>query len=296
VINALTVDFEDWYHGLTSTSAMPERWPDFERRLEGASTWLLDALDRRGTRATFFIIGVVARQYPDLVRRIAESGHEIGLHSDMHRLVRSMDRAAFRDDLAKNIESVRSAAGRDPSCYRAPAFSISARTPWFWEELAAAGIGADSSVFPIRTPLYGLPGAPRRPFRVATSAGTVLETPITTVRLLGRNLPFSGGFYFRALPYSLVRRLARSENANGRAVCFYFHPWEFDPAHPRPDFITRRERISHYTGLTAARAKFERLLDDFAMAPLGEIEVGMVPTLEPSRFIGEATATSVPVA
>ncbi len=268
--NVLTIDFEDWYQGLTSTSKHPQQWCRYEQRLQIGGNWLLDTLAESDVQATFFIVGQVARDHPELVRRVAEAGHEIALHGDMHQRVDTMPRGQFRSDLSTSIEAVRQASGAEPVAFRAPCFSVGPDNEWLWEELAARGIRLDSSVFPIRTPLYGMPDAPRDPFMKETSSGTVRECPVTTIRLLGTNLPFSGGFYFRVLPYPLVRGLTRHLNRRGRGVMFYFHPWEFDAEHPRPPSVTVRERVSHYGWLRGARQKFVRLLNDFRFASLGD--------------------------
>lgn len=266
--NILTIDFEDWYHGMTSTSTRIDEWGLFEKHLEGPTRWLLDTLGNHGVRATFFILGVVAREHPGLVRAISAAGHDIGLHGDMHRHVRTMSQNEFREDIARNKAAVEEVTGQAAMSFRAPCFSLSAKTPWVWEELARAGIVADSSLFPVRTPLYGLPSAPRRPFIVPTTAGNVVEVPISTVRFAGVNFPFSGGFYFRVLPYELVSSLTRHLNASGQTVVFYFHPWEFDPGHPRPACTTARERLSHYACLAGMRAKFLRLLQEVSLEPI----------------------------
>lgn len=274
VVNALTIDFEDWYHGLTSTSADRRAWSNYESRIEEPARWLLAELDKRSLRATFFILGVVAREHPTLVRAVADAGHEIGLHGDVHQFVRSMTREEFRRDLILNKTAVDRAAGRPATCFRAPCFSISEATPWLWEELALAQINLDSSVFPVRTPLYGLPSAPRWPFVVPTLHGVVAEVPMSTIRMAGTNLPFSGGFYFRTLPYTVIRASIRALNASGYPAVFYFHPWEFDPGHPRPPRLAFRERFSHYGALSRARHKFLRLLDEFRPGLLSELPRG----------------------
>jgi polysaccharide deacetylase family protein (PEP-CTERM system associated) len=267
--NFLTIDFEDWYQGLTSTSTDPEKWGAYEKRLGTSADWLLTALDAHGVKATFFIVGQAAREHPNLVRRIAEQGHIVALHGDRHRLIYGMSREEFREDLRNNLEAVKNACGVSASGFRAPSFSITKRTTWFWEELAARGLNFDSSLFPISNPLYGIADAPRWPHIISTGHGQVAEFPMSTVRLLGVNLPFSGGFYFRALPYPLVRKLTRNLNREGIPVIFYFHPWEFDSDHPVSPTTTSRERLSHYGGLQKARSKFLRLLGDFKFVPLG---------------------------
>jgi len=285
--NAITIDFEDWYQGLTSTSQRPQDWPAFERRIQNAGTWLLKKLAQHGVRATFFIVGEVAREHPDLVRAIAAQGHAIGMHGDMHRRVDSMSRAEFAADIRANIAAIQKASGVVPRSFRAPCFSISKDTPWVWEELAAAGVRVDSSVFPVRSLLYGMPEAPRQPYVVETRYGPVTEVPVTTVPMMGSNLPFSGGFYFRALPYRAVALATRRLNARGQGVVFYFHPWEFDPDHPRPESVTRREALSHYGFLAPAAEKFSQLLNQFRFetvfsdSPRADMKSGSVPSSGP---------------
>ncbi|MGA2731146.1 MAG: polysaccharide deacetylase family protein [Syntrophobacteraceae bacterium] len=266
--NFLTIDFEDWYQGLTSTSTAPYKWDAYEKRLEIGANWLLDALDIHGAKATFFIVGQVAREYPHLVRHIAEKGHSLALHGDRHQRICRMSREKFREDLRNNLEAIQNACGVSASGYRAPCFSITKQTTWFWEELAVHGLNFDSSVFPIRNPLYGSADAPRMPHIISTAHGPVKEFPMSTIRLLGVNLPFSGGFYFRALPYPLVRKLTLNLNREGIAVIFYFHPWEFDPDHPISPTTTLRERLSHYGWLRGTKSKFLKLLEDFKFVPM----------------------------
>jgi polysaccharide deacetylase family protein (PEP-CTERM system associated) len=271
--NYLTIDFEDWFQGLTSTQNRREAWPEFHSCVEDTGRWLLDTLKAHRVPATFFIVGQVARDHPALVARIAADGHEIGLHGDLHRRVDRLSRTEFAADIKANIAAIEATGASRPTAFRAPCFSIGPETPWLWEELASSGIMLDSSVFPIRSLIYGQPGAPRRRYPVETPNGTVIEHPVSTLRLFGQNLPFSGGFYFRALPYALVARATKRLNAAGESVMFYFHPWEFAPAHQRPPSVTRRERLSHYGFLAGAQKKFSRLLSDFPFARLGDVSV-----------------------
>ena len=267
--NHLTIDFEDWYHGLTSTAVMRPDWGNFESRIVRNTTWLLHVLLEARVRATFFILGQVAAEHPELVADISQAGHEIGVHGCYHQMVSTMAREDFRRDLWENIKLVERACGQRPIGFRAPYFSLPQRGEWVWEVLAEAGLRYDSSVFPIKTPLYGLPKARRQPHSIRTVYGPVREFPISTLRVMGINLPFSGGFYFRMWPYRCVRAITRNLNAGGQSVLFYFQPWEFDPDHPRPRSVTWRERLSHYGGLRGARKKFRRLLADFQFTLLG---------------------------
>lgn len=266
--NCLTIDYEEWYQGLTSTSAQKNEWGQYEQRIVPQTEWLLEALRTHDVKATFFIIGQTARDNPSLIRRIAAEGHDIGLHGDLHQPVRKMSRTEFRNDLADNYASVAAASGITPTGYRAAYASINKNTFWIWEELAALGLKYDSSVFPIRTPLYGMPKAPRFPYRVSTSHGEITEIPISTLRVARINIPFSGGFYFRALPYPIIKQVTQHLNKKECPVVFYFHPWEFDEHHPIPDCVTLRERLSHYGFLKGNREKFLRLLSDFRFRPL----------------------------
>jgi polysaccharide deacetylase family protein (PEP-CTERM system associated) len=269
ITNYLTVDFEEWYQGLTSTSSLVNEWNSFEKRIEVGSSWLLENLSEAGVKATFFIVGKVAEERPELVRRISEEGHEIGIHGCYHQRISTMSREEFFQDLEKNIVLVEQACGERPVGFRAPYFSFSEKTDWAWEVFGQLGILFDSSIFPIKNPLYGMPGANREPYDVQTKYGSVREFPMTTVRVAGVNLPFSGGFYFRTLPYLVVRNITRFLNTKEKSAIFYFHPWEFDPDHPKPKSLTLRERLSHYGGLSRTRGKFQRLLGDFNFAPLG---------------------------
>jgi peptidoglycan-N-acetylglucosamine deacetylase len=271
ICHALTIDYEDWYQGLRSLPPQSGERSYLPSCLDEATDWLLATLREFSTRATFFIVGQVARDRADLVQAIARGGHEIALHSHAHRRIDRMDRRAFEADLDDNIAAVSAACGIVPRAFRAPFFSIGRdTTPWFWEVLATRRVDRDSSVFPVRTPLYGMPGAPRMDYVVETSAGPVLEHPISTVAIGRTVLPFAGGFYFRALPFTATDRIVARKGARGERVNMYFHPWEFVPDHPKPDFVTARQLLTHYGGLRTTRWKLRRLLERHRFGPLGE--------------------------
>lgn len=256
----LSIDLEEWFQGLTSTAAKPEIWPKLRPCLSEGAQWLLDVFDSANVQATFFVVGLLAEQYPSLMCDITRRGHELALHGYRHESVSSMSRLAFRRDTEKLIALLADITGEVPIGYRAPWFSITRETTWFWEELARCGVHYDSSIFPIRNPLYGLPDANPLPYLVETQYGNVSEYPITTFPLGKLNVPFSGGFYFRMLPSIFLMRLFRNVARKGLPVVTYFHPWEFVPDHHRPGCVTRREKLSHYTGLTGNRKKLLRLL------------------------------------
>jgi polysaccharide deacetylase family protein (PEP-CTERM system associated) len=265
MLNAFTVDLEDWFQGLTSTNRRVDLWPMLESRVEAATDCLLGILAEHGVSATFFVLGYVADQHPGLIQRIRAAGHEIGLHGYYHRFVSRMSADEFAAELDRGMVAVRRASGRDPIGHRAPYFSIDGSTPWAFDVLAARGLRYDSSVFPVRTTLYGFPEAPRFPYRV--HGGALMEFPVSTVRAGGRTWPIAGGFYLRALPYAAVSRAIRSLNAEGRPAIMYMHPWELDTGQ-RYGQVTPRERITHYYGRGRLEGKLRRLLAEFRFGPL----------------------------
>ena len=274
MLNALTVDLEDWYQGLTSTGQRVDRWPVYEDRVVESSQKLLDILDEAGVKATFFVLGYVADQFPALVRRVADAGHEIGLHSYHHRPVHRLTPDQFRADLVRGREAVEQASGRQVIGYRAPMFSINRSALWALEVLTEMGFRYDSSVFPTRNMLYGFPDAPRFPYHPLGNSPFV-EFPLSTVHMLGINWPVAGGFYLRLLPYPLFKRGLQRINREGKPAVIYLHPWELDADQPYPN-PTLRERFTHYHNLRRTAAKLTALLRDFRFGPLASLLDGAV--------------------
>lgn len=265
VANAFTVDLEDWFHGLTSTNPLVERWPTFESRVEAATDRLLALLDEFAVSATFFVLGAVADRHPHLIDRVAAAGHEIGVHGYYHRFVYRLSAESFRHELTRTIDAVGRITGRQPLGHRAPYFSINATTPWAFDVLEQCGLRYDSSVFPTRNMLYGYPGAPRLPYRVP--GHDLVEFPASTVRAAGVNWPVAGGFYNRMLPYPLIRAAVRRLNRTGHPAVLYIHPWELDTGQ-RYRQVTARERLTHYGGRRTLAGKLRRLFRDFRFVPL----------------------------
>jgi polysaccharide deacetylase family protein (PEP-CTERM system associated) len=263
IANAMTIDVEDYFQVQAYAGAIDRaQWDVIPRRVEANTDLILAALARHGTKATFFTLGWVAERHPGLIRRIVGAGHELGSHGYGHQLVTDLTPQQFRDDLHRAKTLLEQAGGVAVSGYRAPTFSIGPRNPWAWDVLAQTGHTYSSSVFPVRHDLYGAPDAPRGPYRPA--AGNLVEIPMTTVTLLGHNLPCAGGGYFRLLPYAAyrfgVRHLHRQE---GRAAVFYSHPWEFDPAQPKVPAAKWSSRFRHRVNLARMPARLDRLLADF---------------------------------
>lgn len=260
----LTIDVEDWFHPLEPD---PSRWDAFPRRAAAATTHLLDVLEEEGARATFFVLGDVARHSPRLVERILAGGHELGTHGMEHRFIYRQTPAAFADDLDRSIRLLSSIAGRRIDAYRAPYFSITHASEWALDVLRDHGIVHDSSIFPVRNPRYGIPRAPRLPYRVRPG---LWEWPVSTFPTPLGNLPFAGGAYFRLLPETLVHAAFRALRRRGEPVLFYLHPWEVDPGQPRlrtrSPFLTFR----HYHGLGQTTDRLRRLLREAVWTSLGE--------------------------
>lgn len=269
MIHALTIDLEDWYQGLTSTAQRVERWPTFEDRVVQSTHALLHILDRAGVKATFFVLGYVAEQFPELIAQVAREGHEIGLHGYYHRFVTRLTPEEFQKDLLRGRAAVEKASGQAVLGFRAPYFSIGRSTQWALLELYRQGFRYDSSVFPTRNMLYGYPDAPRSPYYPLGNEDFV-EFPLATIRMLGCTLPLAGGFYLRVMPYALFRLGLQRLNRRGQAAVIYLHPWELDPGQPVPH-PTPRERFTHYYGLRTTANKLTALLGDFQFKPLSQM-------------------------
>ncbi len=267
VQHAFTVDLEDWYQGIPVDGGTKAR---AERRLERGLRVLLDLLARHDARATFFVLGPVAEEYAELLKEIAAAGHEIGCHGWSHDLLYTMTPERLRDETRRAMDAIGGRTGRPVTAYRAAYFSITRASYWALEELAALGIRYDSSIFPVKNWRYGIEDFDPRPQAIDTPKGRILELPISVRRILGRNLPVSGGAYFRIYPYALTRANFRAAERAGRPVVFYLHPWELDPGHPRVPFEWRA-RATHYVNLRSTEPRLRRLLRDFRFGTLGRV-------------------------
>ena len=263
------MDIEDWYHSVLEIE--PAAWPRCEDRVVPATERLLACLAERRARATFFVLGDVAERHPELVGAIEAAGHEIACHGHAHCLVYTLSPDAFREDLRRSLGLLRAQAKGPIRGFRAAYWSITHRSAWALDILAEEGLQYDSSIYPTTTSLYGIPDAPRSPFRLRTPGGRELvEFPPSVLRFPGRNVPFAGGIYLRLLPYWFVRCGVRRFGRRGWPALVYIHPPEFDPEKPRVALPFAR-RVLHYARLDALRKKVPRLLADFEFAPLGEL-------------------------
>lgn len=282
ITNALTIDVEDYFQ----VSAMApyirrSEWDSRECRVERNVDRILAMLARQDTRATFFTLGWVAERYPQLVRQIVDQGHELASHGYGHERASDLSRADFRDDIVRAKGLLEDIGGVAVQGYRAPSFSIGSGNLWAFDSLLEAGYRYSSSIYPIKHDHYGMPDAPR--FAHAVADG-LIEIPVTTLRLRGRNLPSSGGGYFRLLPYALSRWMIGRVNADDRKpAIFYFHPWEIDHGQPRVAGIDLKTRFRHYVNIGRMEHRLEVLLQDFRWGRMDDI---FLKSRAPDRLTG----------
>ncbi len=270
ITNALTIDVEDYFQ----VSAMApyirrSQWDTMECRVEANVDRILALLAQHQTRATFFTLGWVAQRYPALVRRIVDQGHELASHGYGHERASDLTREAFTSDIVRAKALLEDIAGKPVQGYRAPSFSIGSSNLWAFDCLRDAGYRYSSSIYPIQHDHYGMPDAPRFAYEAVPG---LMEIPVTTLRLRGRNLPSSGGGYFRLLPYAVSRWMIRRVNATDRkSAIFYFHPWEIDPGQPRVAGIDLKTRFRHYVNIGRMERRLDGLLGDFRWGRMDEI-------------------------
>jgi polysaccharide deacetylase family protein (PEP-CTERM system associated) len=269
IVNAMSVDLEDYFHVSALASAAPRStWDSFESRVVANTERLLALFDEAGVTATFFTLGWVADRHPALVRRIAALGHEIASHGYAHELVYDISAEHFREDVRRAKATLEAIVASPVEGYRAPSYSITTRSLWALDVLVEEGYTYDASIFPIRHDRYGIPNAPRHVHRLQRGIGSLVEAPPSTVRLTRFNLPIAGGGYFRLLPYRYtawgVRRVNHDEQ---KPVFFYLHPWEIDPDQPRlrAGWLSRQR---HYRNLHLTEGRLVRLMRDFRFAPM----------------------------
>ncbi|MEO8545990.1 MAG: XrtA system polysaccharide deacetylase [Burkholderiaceae bacterium] len=262
MVNALTIDVEDYFQvSAFAPHIARSSWDARECRVERNMARILDMLAAQGTKATFFTLGWIAERYPQVVRRIVKDGHELASHGYGHERASDLSEAAFLDDITRSKAILEDLGGVPVRGYRAPSFSIGQANLWAFDCLLKAGYRYSSSIYPIRHDHYGMPDAPRHAHEVRPG---LLEIPITTIRLFNRNLPSSGGGYFRLFPYALSRwMLGHVNEADRQSGIFYFHPWEIDADQPRVAGISRKTRFRHYVNIGRMERRLAQLLQDF---------------------------------
>ena len=264
ITNVMSVDVEDYFQVGAIEHTIPrddwERWPC---RVEANVERILALFDRHAIRATFFTLGWIAERYPAVVRDIVGNGHELASHGFGHQRASHLSQDQFRQDVTRAKHLLEDLGGVAVAGYRAPSFSIGHKNLWAVDVLAETGHRYSSSIYPIAHDHYGMPDAPRFPYR-HSHCPDLLEMPPTTVDWRGRNLPAAGGGFFRLLPYPASRWLIGQVNRQDRRpAMFYFHPWEVDPDQPRIPGAPLKSRFRHYVNLGRMENKLDRLCHDF---------------------------------
>ncbi|MGR8920788.1 MAG: XrtA system polysaccharide deacetylase [Gammaproteobacteria bacterium] len=284
ITNALSVDVEEYFQ-VSAFEALIDResWGKWPSRVEAETNALLDVFGEHGASITFFTLGWVAERFPALIRRMVDEGHELGCHGYQHVRITDQQPAELREDIRRSKGILEDVAGVAVEGYRAASFSIRRSNEWAFAEIEAGGFRYSSSVYPVVHDLYGIPDAPREPYRPPGTASLV-EIPVTTARVGSRNVPAGGGGYFRLFPYPLSRALIRRVNgAEQRPANMYFHPWEFDPAQPRPEGLPLKSRFRHYLNQGRALSRLRRLLEDFRWGTFREVYASALDAPEALR-------------
>ncbi|MBN2320631.1 MAG: DUF3473 domain-containing protein [Acidobacteria bacterium] len=268
MLNALSVDVEDYFHVEAFAARIRcDDWHAHECRVERNVDLTLEIFAEHQTTATFYILGWIAERFPRLVRQIADAGHEIGCHGYAHQHINRQTPEKFRQDVYLARQRITAQTQEPVSCYRAPSFSIIESTLWALDILAEEGFTIDSSIFPVRHDLYGIPDSPRFPHW----RSNIFEFPLTTIGMSNLNIGIGGGGYLRLLPYGFTRWAIRKiNNAEKQPVMVYFHPWELDPEQPRIS-APLRSKLRHYTNLKKMQGKIERLLTDFHFSTVSDV-------------------------
>ena len=283
VVNAMTVDVEDYFQVSAMEPHVPRAdWETTPLRVEANVERILALFAEHEVKATFFTLGWVAERHPEMVRRIVAEGHELASHGWEHIRVNTQQPEAFRADVSRTKSLLEDISGETVKGYRAASYSIGRDNLWALDVLADAGYRYSSSIAPIKHDLYGMHEAPR--FAFAAAGGRLAEIPVTTLTLAGRNINCGGGGWFRLFPYGFsrwaLRRLNRREGQSGH---FYFHPWEIDPAQPRPAGVSARTRFRHYLNLERMEPRLRLLLRDFQWDRMDRVFAGQIESLGSAR-------------
>lgn len=281
-MNILTFDIEEWFHILDNDSTKTENdWVGYESRIYANMDRIFQLLDDYNVKATFFCLGWIAKKHPEIIKRIDAMGYEIGSHSNMHQLAYEMNQKEFDEDLKKSIVEIENLIGKKVEYYRAPGFSIKESNLWTLESLSEHGIVADSSIFPASRAHGGIENfSETSPCLISYNGLKIKEFPINTMNFLGKRMIFSGGGYFRLLPYSLIRQ----ESRKAKYIMTYFHPRDFDYDQPIINGLGMFRKFKSYYGLKKCEPKLRRWLSNFEFTDLstaiGEIDWKKVNTIE----------------
>jgi polysaccharide deacetylase family protein (PEP-CTERM system associated) len=273
MLNALTFDIEDYYQVEAFKDFITfEEWSRYPSRVVENTRKITAILDEQNVKATFFILGWTAERFPDMVKQLADNGHEIATHGYSHQMVYTQTKAAFEEDLVKSIEVLENISGKKIIGYRAPTYSIIEESFWAFDILIRHNLLYDSSIFPIIHDRYGVPDGERFPYRIERGNGqSIIEFPLSTLRFWKWNFPIAGGGYLRLFPYWFLKKSLQWLNRQGKLGIIYLHPWELDPEQPRIPDIPPITRFRHYINLHSTAIKLRNLIRDFEFVPIRDI-------------------------
>lgn len=271
IYNAISIDVEDYFQvAALAKSINVSEWDRIPSRVEANTHKILDLFDKHNVKATHFILGWIAERYPELVKEIANRGHEVASHGFSHQLIYTQGQETFRQETIKSKELLEDITGEKVIGYRAASYSITKRSLWALDILAELGFKYDSSIFPILHDRYGIYGSPEEPHVLQTPKGhRLVEYPLSTYKILGQTLPIAGGGYFRLYPYWLSRYFYRKLNKNSKSFVFYLHPWEVDPEQPKVE-VSRFSKFRHYNNLEQCENRLAALLSEFNFTTIVE--------------------------
>lgn len=271
ITNALTIDVEDYFQvSAFERNITKADWGNYPCRVENNIHTILEILQAKDITATFFTLGWVAEKFPLMIREIMSQGHEIASHGMSHVRVTTQTKHEFKKDVINSKKLLEDIAGTEVKGYRAASFSINESNMWALEVLLETGHIYSSSVYPVKHDLYGMPSAPRFPYRANSSS--VLEIPISTVKVFGKNYPCGGGGYFRLYPYILQRKAIETVNKRDKKpFIFYFHPWEIDLQQPRIKGLSAKTKFRHYLNLNKMESKLNKLVTDFKWSRMDHV-------------------------
>lgn len=264
--HAMTIDVEDYVHVAAFADViLPSEWENYPSRVVRNTEQILQLFCDKNIQATFFCLGWVAEREPELIKTIAQAGHEIASHGYSHQLVYSQTPEVFKDEAQRSKSLLEDITQQEVTGYRAASYSITAKSIWALEILSGLGYTWDSSIFPIKHDNYGMPNSPEHPYKIELESGrSITEFPLTTAKVGPLSLPAAGGGYFRQYPYALSRWLFNRASENQtKPQIFYLHPWEVDPAQPRIANASLFSKFRHYTNLKRCMPRLERIVDDF---------------------------------
>ncbi len=256
-MNIITFDIEDWYNH--DDYSRDFDWDKHEVRIYEGTEKILSALEEKKIKGTFFCVGWIAEHHPQVIKDISAAGHHLGCHSYQHELATRFTRDQFREDTYKAKCIIEDVSGKEVNAFRVPSFSITKNNLWTFDVLAELGFKYDSSVFPSQHEFGGLPDFPSLPHIIKTNSGDLKEFPISLGRLLGRDVVYSGGGYFRVMPWWLLKRMT----ATSSYVLSYFHPSDFDPGQPKMPQLSYMRQFKNRVALKGAYFKYKRYINEF---------------------------------